>query len=695
MQRTIHLAAWLVVGCALCLTAIAYFPGLHGGFLFDDYANLPSLGETGPITHWDTFWRYITSGTADPTGRPIALLSFLFDAHDWPASPYPFKRTNLLIHLLNGALLFILLQRLGAAVTTDGKQASVRAALAAATGATLWMAHPLFVSTTLYIVQREAMLPATFTLLGLLAWLRGRRVMTEGAMAKGLAWIVAGLGVCTALAFFSKANGMLLPALALVLELVLLRTCERDLQRVSPPRSYARAMVLLGGLPTLAITLYLLHAGWHGLTAGISDARPWTLGQRLITEPRILLTYLHMLWLPTPFTAGLFNDQIKASASLLNPWTTLPSIIIVVSLIVGAWRTRHRWPFLATAILFFFVGQSIESSTIALELFFEHRNYLPSLLTFWPLALWLFDASPALSHPDTDGAIGTRYDMPVLADDSSSRPPWRYPKYLLAFAAVAGLLLMTWSRAALWGNTHDQALLWAQLNPSSPRAQAFAAQAEVASGHPELAIRRLQPALAAAPTEVQLALNLVAARCATGDLDRVTLASAEHALATARDSGSLLSSWFGRAIDQTGAARCAPLDLTEIERLLLAAQSNPRLTSNPGRQQDIYYLRGRIAILRGKPDQALVLFNAGLREQPRPSLVLSQAAALGSAGFPAEGLDHLDLFESLPPASSTAGWNMARLHAYVLARQQYWPKEMARLRATLQHDLLDSEATPR
>lgn len=695
MQRTIRLAAWLVVGCAMCLTAFAYFPGLHGAFLFDDYANLPSLGETGPITHWATFWRYITSGTADPTGRPLALLSFLLDAHDWPASPYPFKRTNLLIHLLNGALLFTLLRRLGAAATTGGKCVGLHADLAAATGATLWMAHPLFVSTTLYIVQREAMLPATFTLLGLLTWLHGRRVMTAGAMAKGLAWISGGLGICTALAFLSKANGMLLPALALVLELVLLRPCERGLQRVSPPRSYTRAMALLAGLPTLAIAFYLLYAGWHGLTAGISDARPWTLGQRLITEPRILLTYLHMLWLPTPFTAGLFNDQIKASASLLHPWTTLPSIIIVVGLIVGAWRARHRWPFLAAAVLFFFVGQSIESSTIALELFFEHRNYLPSLLMFWPLALYLFDASPALSLPDTHGTSDTGPNAPARANAGPMRSPWQHPKYLLAVTAVAGVLLMTWSRADLWGNTHDQALLWARLNPSSPRAQAFAAQAEVASGHPELAIRRLQPALAAAPSEVQLALNLVAARCTAGNLDRATLASAEHALATARDSGSLLSSWFGRAIDQAGAARCAPLDLAEIERLLLAAQSNPRLTSNPGRQQDIYYLRGRIAILQGKPDQALALFNIGLKEQPRPSLVLSQAAALGSAGFPAHGLAHLDFFESLPPASSAAGWSMARLHTYVLVRQQYWPKEMARLRATLQQDLLDSQPTPR
>jgi tetratricopeptide (TPR) repeat protein len=344
-------------------------------------------------------------------------------------------------------------------------------------------------------------------------------------------------------------------------------------------------------------------------------------------------------------------------------------------------------------VLFFFVGQSMESSTIALELFFEHRNYLPSLLMFWPLALWLCDVSLAPARLPVDVAgRGTACLVPAR-HGQPARSPWRFLKHVLAGVVLAGLLTMTWSRANLWGNTHDQALLWARLNPASARAQAFAAQAEVAAGHPMRAISRLEPALKRAPGEVQLALNLVAARCAAGNLDPATLASAEHALATARDSGSLLASWFGRAISQaTSTDQCAMLDLPQIERLLLAAQRNPRLTSNHGRQQDIDYLRGRIAIRQGDPDRALALFNAGLREQPRESLALSQAAELGSSGFPAQGLAHLAYFESLPPAPTAAGLNMARLHAYVLARQGYWSKELARLRDTLRQDLHDKRA---
>ncbi|WP_449426279.1 hypothetical protein [Rhodanobacter lindaniclasticus] len=202
------------------LAIIAYASGLHGSFLFDDFSNLPALGATGPVDTWPTFWRYITSGTADPTGRPLTLLTFLIDAHNWPADPYPFKRTNLILHLLNGVLLALLLRRLGRVVFKHADNRRID--LAAVAGAGFWLLHPLFVSTTLYIVQREAMLPATFTLLGLLAWLHGREAMVRGHRLRGGIWVALGLGGCTLLGVLSKANGILLPALALVVEYVFL-----------------------------------------------------------------------------------------------------------------------------------------------------------------------------------------------------------------------------------------------------------------------------------------------------------------------------------------------------------------------------------------------------------------------------------------------------------------------------------------
>src|SRR5688572_23112470 len=133
--------AWLMVLC-LATAAVAYWPGLSGGFLFDDYANLPALGRYGPVRDWDGLLRYLTSGIADPTGRPVSMLSFLIDARTWPTDPWPFKRTNLLLHLANGALLYTVLAALGQRVVKTPGHARIAALL----GAALWLLHPLWVS---------------------------------------------------------------------------------------------------------------------------------------------------------------------------------------------------------------------------------------------------------------------------------------------------------------------------------------------------------------------------------------------------------------------------------------------------------------------------------------------------------------------------------------------------------------------
>ena len=740
MRKTLGMIpslAWLMM--ALLLTLVACWPGLHGGFLFDDFGNLPVLGATGPVESWPTFWRYITSGTADPTGRPLTLLSFLLDAHNWPANPYPFKRTSLILHLLNGVLLVALLRRLG--LTAFGRVAQRRIEMAAVLGAAFWLLHPLFVSTTLYIVQREAMLPATFTLLGLLLWLRGRRALHRGRTTSGLLWIALGLGGCSVLGVLSKANGILLPALALVIEYVLLRSVGRAMPAAlgaepgseaggqCPPyesRAEARdvpvgrampaalgpatqieaggqcppyaataeargrfayrwAMAVFGWLPTVLVAGYLLDSGWNGFVHDVSAVRPWTMGQRLLTEPRVLMQYLDLLWLPRPFTPGLFNDQIKASVSLWSPLTTLPSVLAVLGLIVGAWLLRKRWPALAVAVLFYFVGQSIESTTIPLELYFEHRNYLPAMLMFWPLALWLC----GVQQGGQLSATALRADAPRQSQPRqpvARRIDWA--RGALAAVLLLGLALMTHARAQLWGNTHDQGELWAAINPDSPRAQANAAMLEMAAGHPLPAIARLQTLLRAEPDQVQLAFNLIGAHCMLGAVGPHDLAQARHAIAHTRDPGSLLTHWFDSSIPMAVSGSCRGLDLQALDSLLDAGLANGRLTDVGGRRQDLLYLKGRIALARHDPAATLRYFNAALDQDVRPGAALEQAALLGAAGYSREGLAALDHYASVRQQQAKPGLGMPWLHAWVLQRQHYWPNEIARLRQTLRADAM-------
>ncbi|MDE1962325.1 MAG: tetratricopeptide repeat protein [Xanthomonadaceae bacterium] len=651
---------------ALALTWVIYSPGLHGEFLFDDFANLPALGSTGPITHWDTFFRYITSGTADPTGRPLTLLSFLLDGHDWPTAAYPFKRTNVLLHLLNGALLSTLLWQLGRRVfNVQNPGVKRRLLLASTTSAALWLVHPLFVSTVLYVVQREAMLPMTFIIMGLLCWLKGRdRILIDGRPLSGASWIVAGLAACTALATLSKANGILLPLYVLVTEYILLRNICTSNTKPPPSathvRLYGRLLAALAWLPTIAIAGYLADVYVQGTIHGVE--RPWTIGQRLITEPRVIFDYLKLLWVPRPFTPGLFNDQIEASQNLLTPLTTIVCLAGLATVIFLSWKIRKAHPIWAFSILFFLAGQLLESSSIPLELYFEHRNYIPAMFMFWPLSLWLWS---------------------VETPEKTLNPG----KVALTALLLAGLSVMTYVRADLWGNGGQQALLWATLNPHSARAQANAADYEITHGEAKRAEVRLRAALKSHPDDPQITLNILSARCMQEGLSPDDISLAESTLEHFTKGDQVIFHWLERAIQVAKSGGCHGLTNDTLERLLDATARNPRFERIIGREQDLDHLRGLLALNKGDARHALDWFNRGLAMRPNPQLAFDQAALLGSAGHPAEGLAHLALFESYPDTTRVPKTGMPALHAWVLARQGYWHKELIYLRHTLTSDL--------
>jgi tetratricopeptide (TPR) repeat protein len=630
-------------------TWLAYTPGLSGGFLFDDFVNLDALGAAGPIHNAAAFWRYVTSGSADPIGRPLSLLTFLLDARDWPADPAPFLRTNVLLHLANGALLFALLRMLGRRMAVPGQRADATALLAAG----LWLLHPLFVSTTLYVVQREAMLPATFILLGLLAYVHGRTRLDAGQRRAGLVWMLGGLVLGTALATLSKANGVLLPLLAWVLEATVLRASARH----TLPRWF-HAVALL--MPSAVVFAYLARQLGHLDT--IVAGRTWSIAQRLLTEPRVLVDYLQLLLVPRVLSTGLYNDDYVASQGLLSPATTLPALILVAALVVAALGIRRRAPVLSAALLFFLAGHVLESTSVPLELYFEHRNYLPAMLLGWPLAL----------------SLG-RWNMP------------RTVRIAVGVALLGLLGVTTWQRATVWGHPDRMALLWAAQNPHSARAQAAAAEVEAGAGHAQAALRRLAPWWARDPYNLQLALNYANAACVSGglaarDRDRDRIG---EAFAHAREGHALAYNWLGRAIDIAQTRQCPGIDLATVQRWLAAAWRNPRFADDPHRRQDLLSLQGRLRLANGDGDGALADFDRALAQDPSPNVAAMQTALLASAGDYRQALQHLDGFQRQPrPAPST--WGMARLHAWVLARQGYWPHELGELRRKLRDQL----ATP-
>jgi len=142
----------------------------------------------------------------------------------------------------------------------------------------------------------------------------------------------------------------------------------------------------VGGVFFVVLTgaLFFMQGQFLSFLKGYA-ARPFTLWERLLTEPRVLVLYLTQIFYPLPGRFSIGHD-LAVSTSLLKPWTTLPAIIFIFGFIAWGFSQIKKRPLAAFAVLFFFLNHLIESSIIPLELVFEHRNYLPSLFLFLPIA---------------------------------------------------------------------------------------------------------------------------------------------------------------------------------------------------------------------------------------------------------------------------------------------------------------------
>jgi len=645
----------LFAGLLLGLTWLVYLPGLSGSFLFDDYGSLPPLGDYGPIHHFWQVVAWITSGFAGPTGRPVALASFLIDARNWPAPPEVFKQTNVWIHLING----VLLAGLSTAVARGLGVVRQRAVWVGVLAAGVWLLHPFWVSTTLYVIQRMAMLAALFVFAGLWAYVHGRLRLQQGRLRSAYVWMTLGLGLGTLLATFSKENGALLPLLAWLLEAFVFDRDGRALDRHGKGfMRWRRVFVILPSLVVLGYMAWQLPMLFSSQTFG----RDFTPGQRLLTESRILWGYLAAIWLPGTHMGGLFNDDIPLSHGLLQPLSTFFAVLGLVLLVVFSWLTRVYarsafWRAAGLAVAFYLVGHLIESTWLPLELSFEHRNYLPAGLMFLPL-----------------GILAVR--------------KWRDQRTIVAWSVVVllcALAVLTAKRADLWGKPFQQALVWAHEHPKSPRAQGYLASFWRDVGNTPEAIVILDQALSQHPRNLFLTVNRTLVACEVGSIPKGQVESLIQVAGEGRLDRNVTGYQFDKLLQRLRRG-CGRLGEAFELKLLDIALTNPNLLSHPQEKRGLLHRRALYWLANDQPERAYRDYLSAL-ELPRlePGTRLRFAAELGSADQQRLALKLLNAVPS--PLSHIHGWSMAAIHQRWLRHVGFYRKSEAHMRRQLEKDL--------
>lgn len=544
--------------CTL-LVALAYWPGLRGPLLLDDFANLGPVGEwlAGDRT-WDTV---VFGNRSGPLGRPLAMASFLADAALWGNSLWHAKLTSLLVHLACGGILFLLCRRLLARDPQLARHRWLPLLLAAA-----WMALPIQVSSVLYLVQRMAMLSALWMALAMYCYVLAREAQERG-QRRGTILLWAGVPLLTLLAAFSKENGLLVPLLVLAIEAAWFGKPGQ-----SKPVSVKTFFLLAVAVPAAVAVGYL--AFHPGFLPGRYATRDFTLLERLLTEPRILWDYVASILVPFGPKLGIFHDHYPKSTGLLSPPATLAAILAWVAIVAFAWCLRRRHPTLAGGVFLYLAGHAMESTAWPLELYFEHRNYLPAI-------------GVLLACAGIGGWAAERLGRPTQAFRAAGAA-------LLVLVPLA-YLGVTHGRARVWSSAETLYAQELRFNGDSPRLRSnLAAQAmnrgdlTAALAHIEVADRNSPPR-----EDMTIALWRMLAYCAANTAPGEPLYTALEAQARGRIHRNTMVAWE-ELTQRLENGRCPALDASRIAQL---GEFWLQRTTSPPRSHEAWRTRYNLARL--------------------------------------------------------------------------------------------------
>ena len=466
-------ALYLLLG----LTLLLYWPGLKGPLILDDISNLGRLQNIGPIHDASGFFRFIFSNSSAYPSRPLSYASFLINDLAWPLYVPAHKYTNVLIHLINGVLVFWLawllcgLRRL----------ASRTAAWVSLTATALWLLTPLQVSAVLYVIQRMTELSALFVLCGLVTYCYGRRRLNDRPVW-AFAQMTAGIGVFGILGFLCKENALLLGLYALVIEYTLLKT-SLPIQdgRIRLCFTWWKWLVLAAPVILAFVLIVVIrHPFAH------YEYRPFTAFQRLVSEPRILFDYLQNLLIPIRHGMGIAHDDYMLSTGWLSPPTTIICMVaLLAALLAAVYLSRRSASLFGFAVLWFLAGHLMESSFLPLEPYFEHRNYLPAFGLFFALAYFIWT---------TPLDIGKYLRIGLGL-------------YLVAFVGV------TWQNVDVWTSKAAMGEVWASDHPDSVRAQQIRADVWSRAGKGSKALKILHKIADLRPDAMAPQLQYLLAGC--------------------------------------------------------------------------------------------------------------------------------------------------------------------------------------
>jgi hypothetical protein len=577
----------------LFLCFFIYNSGLNSAFILDDIVNLNTIGQYQHLGTWHDFFLFLLNGDSGPTGRPVSLASFYLNDNTWSgAEPSDFKYTNLLLHLLNGILIFFFTHK----ITQFKKLNEFYQIWLPLLTASLWLIAPLHTTTVLYVVQRMTELVTLFTLLSLLSYLFARINITSQSYKNASFYLIL-FTLTFILAILSKENGILISVYILIIEYTLLK--ENKNNNIALKITVA----IIGWIPLIIIALFLIKAGWLD-----NHERLYTTIERLLTECRIIWSYLFQIVIPNPSYISLLHDDFTVSSNIFRPLTTFFSASGIIALLISAWKYRIKASIFSFGIFWFFGGHLLESTTVALELYFEHRNYLPMLGII---------------------VIVAYYSLKIIQQKKYS---YIISAFLLAYIIILGL--HTYNLSLKWTKPIEMVSSWLANHPNSQRtleALDYLIAEKVSADDRQKILTLLDNKAKESNTGSYLIFRKLTIQCQTG---KISADDIKNSIKQLEKSGFILAtpSVFAGFLNEWSNTDCGELSTDTMLRFIEDIKKITHLQKGTF-PHTLAYWQGEVQVRQGNLDEAIKAFEASYQLHKDLDLLLLQAMYLHTAGL--------------------------------------------------------------
>ncbi|HET9317332.1 MAG TPA: hypothetical protein VFQ51_17205, partial [Vicinamibacteria bacterium] len=319
-----------LAGALAVLAFLTFLPALGHDFLVydDDQYVTANPGVRGGLSAAGVRWAFTTGHAAN--WHPLTWLSHMADVATWGLLPRGHHLTNVALHALNAAVLFLALLRL--------TSAPWRSALVAA----LFAVHPTRIEAVAWVAERKELLSALLGFLTLLSYAAWAQRRGRGQPWAALALFAAGL--------MAKPMLVTLPFVLVLLDVWPLRRVSID-ERPWPALARAvaeKAPFLALAAASSAVTFLVQRAG-----GAVGTLENYPLGVRVANALVAYAGYLRRLFWPVGLAVFYPHPGRSLTAAAIAG-----AALLFGGLCAAAWILRRRRPYLFVG-WFWFAGMLV------------------------------------------------------------------------------------------------------------------------------------------------------------------------------------------------------------------------------------------------------------------------------------------------------------------------------------------------